>query len=293
MTQPEYLLPINDSKSLLQISSGRTKSYFASFTKKVNIFFLAMLFTQQSFGQAVVVFCKATGAWAEEHNMDGLAGSDGSPISNAFLLKEAMHECADDAKGTACQFFAESSQAGWMALISGVKISNKENICVVSFGNKTLDDAVGEVRKQYKDSGGRDPDLIEYHSFYVYNTAIVWHPDHKNPNSFEFENANAADVKVEKHGGSGRAAGMDYDDDPVPNYGDGNSNPKVEGYYVQMVVSMTSNPEKHDILINDHNDLRSYKELEKNSKVPIVENRKKFVRFLHSKYKIPYPPVYK
>ena len=139
-----------------------------------------------SYGQSAVFVSRATGVYGVGYNTDGMAEDDGSPTSMQQLHNSALEGCKSW-KGTGCEFFSESKEAGWLAVISGHKIADGSVLFSISYGNATEAAADAKVRKEYKAMGGKDADSISLNTFYVYNTANVWKPDPTNPNGFESE----------------------------------------------------------------------------------------------------------
>jgi len=86
-------------------------------------------------------------------------------------------------------------------------------------------------------------------------------------------------------------SGAGYDPDAVPAYGFDNTNTKTLNNYMQLIALMTSYSPARAQLHRDKNDLKSYMAIEKNSKIPVLILRRKFIFFLHQTYHIPYMPV--
>jgi hypothetical protein len=85
--------------------------------------------------------------------------------------------------------------------------------------------------------------------------------------------------------------GAGYDPDAVPEYGFENTNTKTLDSYMQLIVQMTGYSPARAQIHRDKNDLKSYMEIEKSSKIPVLILRRKVIFFLHKIYHIPYMPV--
>jgi hypothetical protein len=254
------------------------------------LFTMIVIVTTFSFGQSVVFVNKTNGNFGIGYNIDGMAEADGSPTSPLALGKIAKENCGT----TGCELLSENAVEGWLGLISG-QVTGGKVLFAVSYGNITKDLAEADVRMKYKADGGTNADNIGLTTVYVYTTshkaeaAEVKGFDVYARDGQAFDNLLYPPKKKITGGGAGKTAGASFDGG-TPYYTVTTSNVKaVEAKYMKLIVAMTTAPATKTQLLKDHNDLKSYQEIERKSERSLVELRRGFIKYLHGTYNIPYP----
>jgi len=125
------------------------------------IFVLCVSFSAFSYGQCVIYVDEETGAFGAGFN------NDGTPTSIQDCKDMAIKLCKENG-GSNCKLLYQSNKQGWWAFITGLNQSGELYFQGID-GAETKSEAENEVRKKYRQGGGKNPDDIKVYSWYVYS----------------------------------------------------------------------------------------------------------------------------
>lgn len=125
------------------------------------LFLLCSMATARVAAQCAIYADRTIATWANGYN------SDGSPTSMTKCMDYAKRKCTE-AGGTNCTLLYKSTKAGWWGFINGMQGTTRSYL-TVGDGYSSKYEAETKLREKYRSNGGREPETVQVHTWYVYS----------------------------------------------------------------------------------------------------------------------------